>query len=85
MIAMWLQGIILPIITFIGLRSGLVPIPKSVFGLWYLPYPIPTIILTGIRGLVLVAVLFVLSWFLWYPFYKVYEKQQVADEKVEQQ
>jgi PTS system cellobiose-specific IIC component len=83
MIAMWLQGIILPIITFVGLRSGLVPIPKSVFNLWYLPYPISTIILTGIKGLILVAILFVVSWFLWYPFYKVYEKQQAAAEKAE--
>jgi PTS system cellobiose-specific IIC component len=84
MIAMWLQGIFLPIITYIGLKSGLVPIPKSVFGLWYMPYPISTVIVSGIAGLVLFAILFAVSWILWYPFFKAYEKQQLADEAAEQ-
>jgi PTS system cellobiose-specific IIC component len=84
MIAMWLQGIFLPIITYLGLRSGLVSIPKSVFGLWYMPYPITSIIVSGIAGLVLFAILFAVSWILWYPFFKVYEKQQAAVEAAEQ-
>jgi PTS system cellobiose-specific IIC component len=85
MIPMWLQGIFLSVITYIGLRSGLVPIPKSVFGLWYTPYPVSTIIVSGIAGLVLFAILFAVSWIIWYPFFKVYEKQQLAAEKAEQE
>jgi PTS system cellobiose-specific IIC component len=84
MIGMWFQGIFLPIITFIGLRSGLVQIPKSVFGLWYLPYPITTVICSGISGLILFAILFAVSILLWYPFFKIYDKQQVAAESAEQ-
>jgi PTS system cellobiose-specific IIC component len=84
MIAMWLQGIFLPIITYIGLRSGLVPIPESVFGLWYIPYPVTTAIVSGIAGLVLFAILFAVSCALWYPFFKLYEKQQIAAEKAGQ-
>jgi PTS system cellobiose-specific IIC component len=84
MISMWLQGIFLPIITYVGLKSGLVPIPKSVFGLWYIPYPITTVIVSGIAGLVLFAILFVVSCILWYPFFKVYEKQQISAESAAQ-
>ncbi|MDR2768627.1 MAG: PTS transporter subunit EIIC [Treponema sp.] len=79
MIAMWLQGIVLPIITYAGLKFGLVPIPKSVFGLWYTPYPVAAVILSGLAGLVLFAILFAASWILWYPFFKLYEKQAAAE------
>jgi PTS system cellobiose-specific IIC component len=85
MIPMWLQGIFLSAITYIGLRSELVPIPKSVFGLWYAPYPIGSIVLSGIAGLVLFAILFAVSCIIWYPFFKVYEKQQLAVEQAEQE
>jgi PTS system cellobiose-specific IIC component len=85
MIPMWLQGIFLSVITYVALRAGLVPIPKSVWGLWYMPYPVTAIILCGIAGLVLVAILFAVSGIIWYPFLKVHEKQQIAAEKAEQQ
>jgi PTS system cellobiose-specific IIC component len=83
MVAIWLQGIFLPIITYIGLRSGLVPIPKSVFGLWYTPYPISSALVSGAAGLVMFVILFAVSSAVWYPFFKVYEKQQIAAEKAE--
>jgi PTS system cellobiose-specific IIC component len=83
MVPMWIQGIVLSVITYIGLRSGLVPIPRSVFGLWYAPYPIGTIVLSGIAGLVLFAILFAASFLIWYPFFKIYEKQQLAVEAAE--
>jgi PTS system cellobiose-specific IIC component len=84
MIPMWLQGIALSIITYLGLRSGIVPIPKSVFGLWYMPYPVASFILSGVAGLIFCLILFAASFVLWYPFFKVYEKQQLAAEKAEE-
>ncbi|MDR1469113.1 MAG: PTS transporter subunit EIIC [Spirochaetaceae bacterium] len=84
MLAMWIQGIVLPILTYIGLKSGLVPIPQSIYGLWYTPYPIASFITSGVAGVVLVAILFAASALIWYPFLKVYEKQQLAAEKTEQ-
>ncbi|MDR2658555.1 MAG: PTS transporter subunit EIIC [Spirochaetaceae bacterium] len=83
MIPMWIQGVFLSVITYIGLRSGIVPIPKSVFGLWYTPYPVASFILSGIAGLALCLILFAVSFAIWYPFFKVYEKQQIAAEKTE--
>jgi PTS system cellobiose-specific IIC component len=83
MFAMWIQGIAIPVITYIGFRSGLVPIPKSVFGLWYAPNPVSDVIMSGVTGLVLFAILFAASALIWYPFFKIYEKQQIAAEAAE--
>ncbi|WP_032123029.1 PTS sugar transporter subunit IIC [Clostridium amazonitimonense] len=81
MIPMWLQGIIIPIITYLVLSMGMVTIPSSVFGLWYCPFPISTwLVSKDLRGLILLAVVVVLSCLIWYPFFKLYEKEQVALE-----
>jgi PTS system cellobiose-specific IIC component len=76
MIPMWLHGLILPAITYVALRTGLVPIPSSIFQMWYCPFPISTwIVSRSVSGLVLLAVLVVVSILIWLPFLKVYEKQ----------
>jgi PTS system cellobiose-specific IIC component len=81
MLPMWLHGLILPIITYIALRTGLVPIPSSVFQMWYCPFPISTwIVSRSISGMVLLALLVVISILIWLPFLKVYEKQLAAKQ-----
>lgn len=81
MIGMWLHGLIIPAITWIGLKSGLVRIPAEVFSMWYVPMPIISWILSGLSGLILCAVLFAVSWVIWYPFFKIHEKQLILDEQ----
>jgi PTS system cellobiose-specific IIC component len=85
MIGMWIQGLVIPFITYISMSTGLVRIPRSVFGLWYLPGPVFSGIVSGLSGVILCAVLFAVSWILWWPFFKIYEKQAIAAEKAEQQ
>jgi PTS system cellobiose-specific IIC component len=81
MIPMWLHGLILPAITYIVLRVGLVPIPSSVFQMWYCPFPISTwIVSRSVSGLVLLAALMFVSVLIWLPFLKVYEKQLAAKQ-----
>ena len=49
--------------------------------MWYLPNIIQGYLTTGsLAGVVLVIVLFIVSWFIWLPFFKVYEKQQYLEE-----
>lgn len=44
-------------------------------------YIIQGYLTTGsLAGVVLVIVLFIVSWFIWLPFFKVYEKQQYLEE-----
>ncbi len=81
MVPLWLQGIILPLITYIVLDVGAVNIPAAVFDMWYCPFPISTwIVSQDLSGLVLFAVVATVSTMIWYPFFKMYEKQQVESE-----
>ncbi|WP_045854719.1 PTS sugar transporter subunit IIC [Raoultella terrigena] len=81
MVPLWLQGIILPLITYVVLDMGAVNIPAAVFDMWYCPFPISTwIVSQDLSGLVLFAVVATVSTLIWYPFFKMYEKQQVESE-----
>lgn len=82
MIPMWLQGIIIPLIVYIFTKVIVIaPIPQLVFSMWYCPYPISTWITTqSVTGLILLAIVIVVSSIIWYPFFKVYDKQEADAE-----
>ncbi|MCO8298708.1 PTS sugar transporter subunit IIC [Tetragenococcus halophilus] len=82
MIPMWLNGIILPLITYGVLSMGVITLPAEVMQLWYVPIGISTYLVnTDISGLVLLVINFVVSTIIWYPFVKVYDNQKVNEEK----
>lgn len=82
MIPMWLNGLIIPAITYIVLNLEWVTIPERLFQLWYMPVGISSILINSdFRGLILVAVVVVVSWLIWFPFFKVYDIQQVKKEQ----
>src|SRR5699024_6418859 len=84
MIPMWLNGIIMPAITYLVLQLGVVTIPSDVLQLWYLPIGVSTYLVnTDLRGLILLAVLLVVSFIIWYPFFKVYDNQRIQEERGE--
>lgn len=60
-------------------------IPKILFQLWYCPYPICTWLATSgsIASVILVIGIFVVTTLVWYPFFKIYEKQCLAEEQLE--
>lgn len=79
MVPMWLQGIITPALTYTVLKMGLVTIPSSVFNLWWVPFPLSTwMVSQDIRAMILLAAVTLISAVIWYPFFKVYERQQLA-------
>lgn len=82
MLPMWIIGIVLPIIIWFGTKViQFAPIPKIVFDLWYVPFPIATWITTGtITGIILMLVCVIVASLIWYPFFKVYEKQEMENE-----
>ncbi|NTK27877.1 PTS sugar transporter subunit IIC [Enterococcus faecium] len=81
MVPMWINGLVGPIVTWFAMKSGLVPIPYEPFQLWYLPAPIIGWITTkSIMGILLVVILFILSWLIYYPFFKAYDKQAVEQD-----
>lgn len=81
MIPLCLNSIVIPSIMYLVMRIGLVPVPSAPMQMWYLPNIIQGYLTTGsLAGVVLVIVLFIVSWFIWLPFFKVYEKQQYLEE-----
>ncbi|MDQ0970481.1 PTS system cellobiose-specific IIC component [Neobacillus niacini] len=82
MIPMWLNGLIIPAITYMALNLDLVTIPERLFQLWYMPVGISSILINSdFRGLLLLAVIVVVSWLIWFPFFKVYDIQQFKKEQ----
>lgn len=83
MLGMWLNGIIIPALTWIFCKViAFAPIPEIAFHLWYCPYPIGTWIATqgSIAAVIFVIITFVVSTLIWYPFFKTYEKECIAEE-----
>ena len=81
MIPLCLNSIVIPSVMYVTMKLGLVPIPSAPMQMWYLPNIIQGYLATGsIAGVILVIVLFIISWFIWLPFFKVFEKQAAVEE-----
>lgn len=81
MVPMWIHGIVTPIITWLWLKAGLAAIPSAIFGFWYCPYPLSTwFVSRSIGGMILLAILVAVNLLIYYPFFKVYDMQQVKEE-----
>ncbi|WP_195576433.1 PTS sugar transporter subunit IIC [Paenibacillus sp. 1001270B_150601_E10] len=83
MVPMWINGIITPIIVYFALDWGFAEIPSKVFQLWYTPIGISTYIMSGLNGLILLAVVLAIIFAVWYPFYKIYDAQELKKEQEE--
>jgi cellobiose PTS system EIIC component len=82
MVPMWLNGLIIPAITYIALNLEMVTIPERLFQLWYMPIGISSMLINSdFRGLILLALIVVVSWLIWFPFFKVYDMQQFKKEQ----
>ena len=83
MLPMWIIGIVLPSIVWIGCKVlAFAPITTIQFDLWYCPFGISTWIATqgSIAAIVLALICLVVAALIWYPFFKAYEKQCIEEE-----
>ena len=85
MIPMWLCGIILPLVMFLFTKViPFAPIPSIAVEFWCVPFPIVTWLTTySWNAVILVIIIFIISWLIYYPFYKAYERQEVEKERIE--
>lgn len=81
MIPMWIIGLVAPALTWIALNFNWIPRISEVFAFWYLPAPICVWFVGGIKGLIFMLIIFALSWVIYYPFFKVYDKQCLEQEE----
>lgn len=87
MLPMWLTAVILPcVIWFFTKVIEFAPIPSMVFSMWYCPYPICTFLITrSLAAVILMLLCFFIAALLYYPFFKVYDKQEYANEQLNTQ
>ncbi len=82
MIPLWMNSIILPIVMYVSFQIGIAPVPAQAFQMWYLPIYIQAYFGTGsVMGVVLCLILTAISFLIWLPFFKVYEKQECEKER----
>lgn len=81
MMPFWIVSIVVPAITYVVLRLGFAPIPSEAFYVAGLPLGIATWLISPAFGsLILLAALFIIAYLIYYPFYKAYERQELASE-----
>ena len=82
MIPMWINALVLPTIAWFAFSSGLVTIPHAVMNVNQLPMPICSFLAThgDFRAVILVVGMFLLSWLIWWPFFKAHENKMVKEE-----
>lgn len=81
MLPVWINNIVGPVVVWFSMRAGLLNIPSKMIQVGQIPAPFSSVMITeDLRAVVVYIVLFVLYLFVWYPFYKVYEKQCVTEE-----
>lgn len=82
MIPMWINGLLGPIIVWFAMSTGIVPMPYQPFQLWYVPTIIQSWIMTrSISGILLIILLFAISWLVYLPFFRVYDKQAIVQDQ----
>ncbi|VTR60219.1 PTS system oligo-beta-mannoside-specific EIIC component [Actinobacillus pleuropneumoniae] len=81
MVPMWINGLITPIIVYLALDMGFAQIPSKIFQLWYTPIGVSTYLMSGFNGLILLAVVLLIVFAVWFPFFKLYDAQELKKER----
>lgn len=85
MMPMWINSIIGSCVIWFVMKGGLLKIPYELMQLAQIPAPISSVILTkDFRAVIIYLALFAVYFGVWYPFFKVYEKEVLAEEIQEQ-
>ncbi|MCR4951846.1 MAG: PTS transporter subunit EIIC [Solobacterium sp.] len=81
MIPMWINSVVGSVLLWFVFRLHLLNIPAVSLQTGSLPAPITTVMICqDWRGILWWVVFFALYAVIWYPFYKAYERQMVAEE-----
>ncbi len=81
MIPMWIVSFICPTIVYFVLKAGLVAIPAQYYQMSFLPTGINSFFVSNDwKGFILWAVVAAVSFLIYYPFFKAYEKMELEKE-----
>ncbi|MDR1794747.1 MAG: PTS transporter subunit EIIC [Erysipelotrichaceae bacterium] len=81
MLPVWINAFVGPTIIWFVMKLGLLNIPSIQVNVGQVPAPISSVMFTNDwRAIIWYVVLFIVYLAIWYPFFKVYEKQLVKEE-----
>lgn len=84
MVPMWINALLVPSIAYAAMFFGFVNIPSQTFLLWYMPYPITSYLATqDWRAIIVCALIFVITWLIFLPFFKAYDHSLLKLEEKE--
>lgn len=85
MVPMWINAIIIPTLVYFTFNAGLITIPYQVMNVNQLPFPICSFLAThgDARVIVLEVIIFIITWLIWLPFFKVHEANMLKEEAEE--
>ena len=84
MIPFILSAIVDPTIVYFALKAGLCPIPSQLYQMSFLPTGLNAyFVCNSFKGVILWAVVFAVTFVIYYPFWKAYEKSEIAKEAEE--
>lgn len=84
MIPMWINSVVGSCLLWVIFRLNLLNIPAVSLQTGSLPAPITTVMICqDWRGILWYVVFFALYALIWYPFYKAFERQTLAEENAE--
>lgn len=85
MLPIWVNAIVGPVIIWIVMKTGLLNIPSKMIQVGQIPAPFSSVMITeDWRAVIVYIVLFILYIAIWLPFFKVFEKQMIAEEQAQQ-
>jgi PTS system cellobiose-specific IIC component len=80
MLPMWVASVIIPAVQWLAMNFGLVPLSTQLSVLLQMPPFVFAFMCFGFSGLILCIVCFLISAIVYYPFFKVYDKDLYAKE-----
>lgn len=84
MVPVWISSIVGPIILWCSMNFGLLNIPAKMIQVGQIPAPISSMMITeDWRAIIVYIVLLLVYLAIWYPFFKVYEKECLIEEQGE--
>ncbi|WP_053367790.1 PTS transporter subunit EIIC [Bacillus sp. FJAT-27245] len=85
MLPLWINAITGPVVIWTVMKSGLLNIPDKMVYVGQIPAPFSRVMITqDLRAIIVFLVLLGIYLLTWYPFFKVYEKEKLKEEELEE-
>jgi PTS system cellobiose-specific IIC component len=80
MIPFWIAGMVVAVATWVAMKVHLIPLIVTQWDFWFAPKFVGAFVVGGMAGLLFSLVIFVVTWFIYYPFFRIYDNRCLAEE-----